>query len=70
MYFTERQRLGLDQRARREGTTLASVVRAAVDRYLADDLSADERERALRETFGVDPGLAARVPSRDEWSRD
>ena len=35
VYFTRQQRQALDELAAREGTTLAEVVRAAVDAYLA-----------------------------------
>lgn len=65
IYLTAEQRRRLDARVRREGHTLAHVVREALDAYLADD--AADAVRALDETFGSLPDLE--VPSRDEWSR-
>ena len=69
VYLTEAQRAGLDERAEAERTTMAQVIRAAIDRYLADDLGVAEREQVLVETFGSRPGFGSRVPSRDEWDR-
>jgi ribosome maturation protein Sdo1 len=65
IYLTAEQRRKLDERAEREGRTLAHVIREAVDEYLDDAPDPDE---ALRETFGSLPDLS--VPSRDEWQRD
>jgi len=70
VYLTEAQRAGLDQRAEAERTTMAQVIRDAVDRYLAADLGAAEREQLLIETFGSRPGFGELVPARDEWVRD
>jgi hypothetical protein len=67
VYLTEAQRAGLDQRAEAERTTMAHVIRAAIDQYLADDLGDAEREQVLVETFGSRPNFGAGVPSRDEW---
>jgi hypothetical protein len=65
IYLTSQQRRKLDARAVRDGTTLASVIRAAVDRYLADEpLQARD---ALKATFGSLPGLE--LPTRGEWDR-
>lgn len=60
IYLTEEQRVRLRERATRQRVSVAEVTREAIDRYLSseDDLEA---------TFGVAPGLAAAVPSRDEW---
>ena len=69
VYLTEAQRAGLDQRAEAERTTMAHVIRDAIDRYLAQDLDEAERAKALSETFGSRPGFGAGVPSRDEWAR-
>jgi hypothetical protein len=69
VYLTEAQRAGLDQRATAERTTLARVIREAIDRYLAEDMGEVEREQVLTETFGSRPGFGAGVPSRDEWTR-
>lgn len=67
--LTEAQRARLAQRAEAERTTMAHVIRDAIDRYLAQDLDDIEPARALAETFGSRPGFGAGVPSRDEWSR-
>jgi hypothetical protein len=64
IYLTGDQRRKLDERARRQGRTLAHIIREAVDEYLAD---APDVEEALRETYGSVPDLS--VPSRDEWDR-
>jgi hypothetical protein len=64
IYLTGEQRHKLDERARRQGRTLAHVIREAVDEYLAEGPDPDE---ALHETFGSLPDLE--VPSRDEWDR-
>jgi len=69
VYLTEAQRARLDQRAETQHTTMAQVIREAIDRYLVDDLDDAEREQMLAETFGSRPGFGATVPSRDEWSR-
>lgn len=63
VYFTQEQRLRLDERSRREGKTMAEVVREAVDAYLADDeLDVDA---VLAATFGIAPDFE--VPPRSEW---
>ena len=69
IYLTADKRAALDERARAEHKTLAHVIRDAVDRYLANDMSDADRGRALIDTFGSAPGLDDRVPSRDEWLR-
>jgi hypothetical protein len=69
IYLTAEQRRALDHRAQAERKTLAQVIRDAVDRYLADDMDDQERERVLGETFGACPDLGEWVPSRDEWMR-
>jgi predicted DNA-binding protein len=68
IYLSAEQRGALDARAQAERKTLAHVIRDAVDRYLAEDMDATERDRVLAETFGSCPELA--VPSREEWDRD
>jgi len=65
VYFTRQQRQALDELAAREGTTLAEVVRAAVDAYLAQ--APGDPEALLDQTFGSIPGL--QVPTRDERDR-
>jgi len=65
VYFTEEQRRELDNRAQREGKTLAQVVREAVDAYIAQE--PPKLDVILDETFGSMPELD--VPPRDEWDR-
>jgi hypothetical protein len=65
VYFTQEQRRRLDARARREGKTLARVVRDAVDAYVAQEPSG--LNVVLDETFGSMPDLD--VPPRGEWDR-
>jgi ribbon-helix-helix CopG family protein len=65
VYFTEEQRRRLDALARREGKTLAEVVRAAVDAYVAE--APPDLDAVLEETFGSMRELD--VPGRDEWDR-
>jgi hypothetical protein len=65
VYLTAAQRRMIDARVRRDGTTLAHVVREALDEYLVGDPA--ETEAALADTFGTLPDLE--VPSRDEWIR-
>lgn len=63
IYLTEHQRRELDARSAREGESLAELIRAAVDEYLAArPASLDE---ALAESFGAVPG--AEAASRSEW---
>jgi predicted transcriptional regulator len=65
IYLTDEQRRALDRRARRTGTSMARMIREAVDAYLIDDRP--DVQAALDETFGALPDLA--VPNRDEWER-
>jgi hypothetical protein len=65
VYFTQQQRQALDELARREGKTLAEVVREAVDAYVAQ--TPGDPEAVLDQTFGAIPGLQA--PPRSEWDR-
>ena len=65
IYLTPEQRRKLDSRARREGKTLAQVIREAVDRYV--DESEIDPASALDATFGRLPNL--QVPARSEWDR-
>lgn len=66
IYLTADQRARIDTRMRREGASLASVVREALEQYLADEVV--DTDAALDATFGVAPDLA--VPSREEWDRE
>lgn len=65
VYLTPDQRRRIDARNRRDGTTLAHVVREALDQYLVDDPG--DVATALAETFGSLPELV--VPDRDSWDR-
>lgn len=65
VYLTAEQRRRIDELRRREGTSLAEVVRAALDSYLAQRLP--DVDAALAATFGADPDFT--VPARDEWAR-
>ncbi len=65
IYLTAEQRRRLDELARGRGTTLAQLIREAVDRYL--EASGPSVAQALEATFGRAPALD--VPSRDEWDR-
>jgi predicted DNA-binding protein len=65
IYLTAEQRKRLDERRRRERRTMAELVRAAVDAYLAE--RSVDPATALDSTFGALPNLE--VPSRDEWER-
>ena len=63
IYLTEAQRERLDEIGRRQGKSLAELVRQAVDKYLSE--YAPDARAALDATFGTVPDLD--VPSRDEW---
>jgi uridine kinase len=65
IYLTADQRRKVDARMRRDGQSLAHVVREALDAYLGDN--DPDVERALDLTFGSLPDLV--VPGRDEWDR-
>jgi predicted DNA-binding protein len=63
IYLSKEQRAKIDRIRRREGKSLAEVVREAVDAY-AEERDVDLQE-ALDATFGTMPSL--RVPPREEW---
>ena len=65
VYFTEQQRQALDEMAKRDGRTLAELVREAVDAYLARTPS--DPDTVLDETFGSIPDL--KIAPRREWDR-
>jgi hypothetical protein len=65
VYLTVAQREAVDARMKRDGKSLALIVREALDEYLAPPQA--EVEAALTETFGAIPDLA--VPARAEWDR-
>ena len=58
------QRQRLDEAAGSRGLSLASVVREAVDRYIAE--APVDPTTAIKSTFGAAP--EARVPGRDDWA--
>lgn len=66
VYLTAEQRRRVDEIAARNETTMAAVIRTALDRYLRDG-DADVGS-VLAQTFGVDP--AASAPDRDEWTNE
>ncbi|MGH9286318.1 MAG: CopG family transcriptional regulator [Acidimicrobiales bacterium] len=62
VYLNDEQRARVDELAKRRNTTMAEVIRRAVDAYLELDDDVDA-------TFGAARGLRAGVPDRDEWDR-
>jgi ribbon-helix-helix CopG family protein len=64
IYLTREQRRKLEARRRREGKSMAAVIRDAVDDYL--DGRHGDMKAVLDATFGIDPKFS--VPSRDEWA--
>jgi Arc/MetJ-type ribon-helix-helix transcriptional regulator len=73
VYLTEEQRRQIEELRADDGRTLAEVVRAALDEYLAThgrqakEERRRETQRVLDETFGIAPDFE--VPPRDEWDR-
>jgi Arc/MetJ-type ribon-helix-helix transcriptional regulator len=73
VYLTEEQRQQIEELRARDGRTLAEVIRAALDDYLAThgraaaerDLA--ERRRILDETFGSMRDFP--YPDRSDWDR-
>lgn len=63
--LTPEQRRRLDDLVREQGTSLAAVIRQAVDQFLADE--EPDPTLALESTFATMPDL--QVPDRDEWDR-
>jgi predicted DNA-binding protein len=69
IYLTAEQRKRLDELAKREGKSLAELIRAAVDRYLDEESHPKvDLEEHLRRFFGSMPDLE--VPPRSEWDRN
>jgi len=66
VYFTEEQRRRLDLLAAQRGTTLAGVVRQAVDAYV-HETPAPSLAAVLDDTFGSMPELETTL--RDGWDR-
>ncbi len=73
VYLTEDQRREIEKLRARDGRTLAEVVRAALDEYLAthgpaaEEARRRETQRVLDETFGIAPDFP--YPDRDEPDR-
>jgi Arc/MetJ-type ribon-helix-helix transcriptional regulator len=73
VYLTEEQRQQIEELRTRDGRTLAEVVRAALDDYLAThgrqsaEEALAERRRVLDETFGSMPDFP--YPDRSDWDR-
>ena len=73
VYLTEDQRREIEELRASDGRTLAEVVRAALDEYLATHgPAAMEKElaktqRVLDETFGIAPDFP--YPDRSDWDR-
>ena len=65
IYLTAEQRRRIDERRRRDRQSLAEIVRAALDSYLAE--RPPDINEVLDSTYGALPRL--QVPSRDEWDR-
>jgi metal-responsive CopG/Arc/MetJ family transcriptional regulator len=62
IYLPDEQRVRIDEVCASEGTSLAQVVRDALEAYLS---SRPNVKTALKSTFGAAPKLV--VPSRDKW---
>jgi predicted DNA-binding protein len=62
IYLSDEQRARIDELAKRRHTTMAEVVRRALDAYLDSDDDLDA-------SFGKAAGIGKTVPSRDEWDR-
>lgn len=63
VYFTAEQRRRLDARSKKEGKTLAELVREAVDAYVTDTNA--ELDSVLESSFGAMPDFE--IPPRSEW---
>ncbi len=63
IYLRSSQRQRLDEIAGARGASLASVVREAVEMYIAQ--APVDPTSALESTFGAAP--EARAPARDDW---
>ena len=65
IYLTAEQRRELDSLSKREGTSLAELIREAVDEYL--EMRPADLDGALAASFGALPDAAA--AARAEWSK-
>jgi transcriptional regulator with XRE-family HTH domain len=69
IYLTAEQRKRLDELRKREGKSLAELIRAAVDRYLEDESPPKvDLQAHLDRFFGIAPDLERF--DRSEWGRD
>ena len=64
VYLQPHQRQRLDEIAGSRGLSLASVIREAIDLYIAN--TPVDPTTALESTFGAAP--EAQVPGRDDWA--
>ena len=68
IYLTKEQRKRLDELGKREGKTLAHLIRDAVDQYLLENEGGQvDLQAHLDRFFGIAPDF--KVPPR-EWGRD
>lgn len=73
VYLTAEQRRQIEELRAHDGRTLAEVIRAALDEYLAshagtaEEARRAEMQRAFDDSFGSMPDLEA--PPREEWNR-
>ncbi len=67
IYLRKDQRDRLDVLVRSKGTSLAALIRLAVDDLLARSAPDPDPERALDMTFGSAPEFE--IPPRSEWDR-
>lgn len=65
IYLTVEQRARLEEIRRLQGTTLADLIRQAVDQFLTE--KEPDPATALDSTFATMPELA--VVDREEWDR-
>jgi hypothetical protein len=67
IYLSEDQRRLLDRAAKREGVSVAEIIRQAVDEHFGRRDGSGDAEAILSRTAGALPKLE--VPSRREWDR-
>jgi Arc/MetJ-type ribon-helix-helix transcriptional regulator len=73
VYLTQEQRDRIEDLRAHDGRTLAEVIRAALDEYLAThgpeaaERDLLERQRVLEATFGIAPDFP--YPDRSDWDR-
>jgi len=74
IYLDEEQTAKLDERAAAEGTTRSSLIRRAIDAYLAQELQdaatwQEQWQEAVAETAGIAPHLENGVEYVDKLRR-